>query len=153
MPKAQHDSNSWFQAPDFVLSSAMHGSNPSISFLILGPSAMPSAMETPSRGRQARQVHSKQAYSSLSPMGREAIHNSITALNLGGNPPLRRAASPLPISRLAGNSPSPWSTDSVPKGTQDKPSRNPRRPLSPLISEAAGSLRARQATPIVYSIL
>jgi serine/arginine repetitive matrix protein 2 len=93
-------------------------------------------------------------------MGREAIHNSITALNLGGNLPVRRAASPLPISRLASSSPSPSSsTDSTSRGAHEKSlsmtssvPRNPRRSSSPLINEATGSLRARQA-PVVCSIL
>lgn len=93
-------------------------------------------------------------------MGREAIHNSITALNLGGNLPVRRSASPLPISRLASSSPSPSSTESTSRGAPEKSlsmassvPRNPRRPSSPLINEATGSLRARQAAPVVSSIL
>ena len=95
-----------------------------------------------------------------SPMGREAIHNSITALNFSVNPLTRGTASPLPISRLASNSPSPSFTDSISKVTPEKSltmagslARNPRRSSSPLVYESAGSPRARQAAPVVSSIL
>ena len=95
-----------------------------------------------------------------SPMGREAIHNSITALNLSVNPLTRGTASLLPISRLASNSPSPSFTDSISKGTPEKTltmagslARNPRRSLTPLVYESAGSPCARLPAPVVSSIL
>ena len=96
----------------------------------------------------------------MNPMGREAIHSSITAFNLSVNPLTRGTASLLPISRLASNSPSPSFTDSISKGTPEKSltragslARNPRHSLPPLVYESAGSPHARQPAPVVSSIL